>query len=196
MIKRIQALLLIIAASLAMPVLADNHATQPGVRAEAAVIEARVLAINYETREASLELPYGHVVSLIADPSIENLSEIKVGDLIIATYFSSLAGEVREPTEEELAEPFLILADEMTGGADGMPGRGGAMLIRAVCTIEGMNRITGRAMIKDSRGQLHVIEDVPAERFEGVTLGQTVIMTYTQAVAVALEKQLIASEIE
>ena len=174
---------------------ADGHESKGG-RAEALIIEARVLALDYETREASLELPMGYVMSIVVDPAVERLSEIKVGDVILATYFASIAGEVREPTEQEKMQPFLMITDELTATAAGLPGRAEAVIIRAVCTIEGMNRITGRAMVKDSRGSLHVIEDIPAERFEGVTLGSTVVITYTQAVAIGIEKRVTETEAE
>lgn len=192
MIRHIFSTLILLA--LCHNTLADSHEQPVNVRAQATIIEAKVLSINYETREASLELPFGNVVSLVVDPAVKRLDEIKQGDLIVLTYFASIAGELREPTEEEKAAPFVMLTDEVIADSDSLPGRAGGILVRAVCTIEGMNRITGRVMIKDSRGLLHVIEDVPAERFEGVTLGSTVIITYTQALAIALEKRAVGSE--
>ena len=169
----------------------SHEAGTVDVRTEITVIEAIVLEIDYETREASLELPFGFVVTLTAGPEVKRLEEIKVGDRILATYLASLAGELREPTEEEKKNPWVVMAGEITADGDAMPGRAGAVSIRAVCTIEGMNRVTGQAMIRDSRGRYHIIEDVPVERFEGLTLGTTVIMTYTQAVAISLEKPVL-----
>ena len=66
---------------------------------------------------------------------------------------------------------------------------GGARIIRAVCTIEGLNRELGLVTIKDSRGKLHVISDVEPEKMEGVTLGQTIVMVYAQAMALSLERK-------
>ncbi len=174
---------------------ANHHeAGSVNIRAEMTIIEAEVLAIDYETREASLELPFGQIVSLTVSPEVKRLEEIKVGDRIMATYLASLAGELREPTEEEKKNPWVVIEDELVAGADERPGRVAAISIRAVCTIEGMNRVTGQAMIKDSHGRYHVIENVPAERFEGLTLGTTVIVTYTQAVAIALEKHEVIED--
>ena len=96
--------------------------------------------------------------------------------------------EIREPTAEEKAQPFVILEGEAVAALDMPPGRAGMRVIRAVCTIEGMNRVTGQAMIKDPMGRYHVIDNVPAARFENITLGTTVIVTYSEAVALALEK--------
>ena len=169
---------------------ADHHeSAKSNVRSEVTIIEAEVLTIDHESREISLALPFGYIVMLTAGPEVTRLNEIGVGDRILATYMASLAGEVREPTEEEKKQPWVVITDEVTADRESMPGRAAGVMIRAVCTIEGMNRVTGRAMIKDSMGRYHVIEDIPAERFEGVTLGSTVIITYSQAVAIALEKR-------
>jgi hypothetical protein len=50
-----------------------------------------------------------------------------------------------------------------------------------------MNRILGTVVIKDPRGMVHVIEDVEPEKMAGVTLGQTIVMVYTEALALSLE---------
>ena len=55
------------------------------------------------------------------------------------------------------------------------PAIGGARMIRAVCTIEGMDRELGTVTIKDSRGKLHLIGGVEPEKMDGVTLGQTIV---------------------
>jgi hypothetical protein len=80
----------------------------------------------------------------------------------------------------------MVIEDAGMSEEDGTTSVGGARLIRAVCTIEGLNRILGTATIKDSRGDLHVIRDIEPEKMEGVTLGQTVVVVYTEALAMSL----------
>jgi len=60
--------------------------------------------------------------------------------------------------------------------------------VRAVCTIEGMNRLRGTVTIQDSRGDTHVVSSIPAERIESLRIGQPVVVTFTQALAVGIEK--------
>ena len=67
-------------------------------------------------------------------------------------------------------------------------------MIQAVCTVEGMNRVLGTVTIMDPRGKLHVIGDVEPEKMEGVLLGDTIIMVYTEAVAITLEKAVVAAQ--
>jgi hypothetical protein len=180
--------------------IADSHSNKPemgvamardseeGVRAAAVRVSAVIAAIDLENRELTLETPLGDFVTVTADAAIQRLDEFQVGDAIVATYMTSLAGEVREPTEEELEEPWLELDGEMIAGMDMPPGIAGARVIRAVCTIEGMNRVTGTAMIRDPRGKFHVIGDIPPEKFEGRMLGETIVMVYSEAIALTLER--------
>ena len=43
-------------------------------------------------------------------------------------------------------------------------------------------------MIKDSRGKMHTVGGIPAAKFEGVSLGETVVVVYTEALAIAMQK--------
>ena len=158
-------------------------------RAMAIEIDAEVLAIDHETREMVLALPTGEQVTTVVDEAVERLHEIEAGDLLVVTYLSALAADLREPTEEELANPWVEGADAGVNSGEDAPGAAVVMAVRAVCTIEGMNRLTGTVTIMDPRGKAHVIGDVSAERIESLRVGQSVVMTFTQAVAIGIEKR-------
>ena len=70
-----------------------------------------------------------------------DLSKIAPGDTIIADYVAAIEAEVRTTTMEEEANPWVMLG-EMGRAAhdDSMTAASTARLIRAVCTIETMNR--------------------------------------------------------
>jgi len=179
-----------LAISLLLPFVAiaeEAEAPAGGGRAALVSVEAVVTDIDLETRQVSLQGPMGNTVTLTATEEVVKLEDVSVGDMLMATYMSSLEGELREPTEEELAEPWVVLEDSGVLMDAEQPTAGGARLIRAVCTIEGMNRLLGTVTILDPRGKAHVIADVEPEKMAGVTLGQTIVMIYTEAVAVTLE---------
>lgn len=175
--------------ALAMPLLAQAEETAPvgGARAMAITIEARVTAIDPETRQVSLTGPDGNTVTVTARDQVVKLEDISVGDTLRATYLAALEGELREPTEEELAEPWVVLTDGDKGVVEGVPMAGVARRIRAVCTIEGMNRLLGTVTILDPNDRVHVIADVEPSKMEGVTLGQTLVVVYQEALALSLE---------
>jgi hypothetical protein len=50
-----------------------------------------------------------------------------------------------------------------------------------------MNRLLGTVTILDPNGRAHVIADVEPQKMTGVTLGQTIVMVYQEALALTLE---------
>ena len=50
-----------------------------------------------------------------------------------------------------------------------------------------MNRLLGTVTVLDSRGAAHVITDVEPEKMSNVTLGQSIVLVYTEALAISLE---------
>jgi len=177
-------------ALVASPVFAEDAApAEETARVMGVSMEAEVTAIDYKTREVSLRGPQGNIVTLVAGDDIERLEDIAVGDTIVTTYIAALEGELRKPTEEELANPWVEVAGAGTAPADTAPGAITGRQVRAVCTLEGMNRLLGTITVKDPRGKYHVIADVEPEKMEGVVLGATLVLVYTEAVAITLEKK-------
>lgn len=170
------------------------ESTQSGARAMALELDAVVTAIDLDTREVTLQGPSGETVTVTAQEKVVKLEDVSVGDRLLVTYFAALEGELREPTKEELAEPWLVLEEENVSDDPANPGVADARIIRAVVTIEGMNREFGTVTVKDSRGKIHMIGDVEAEKMDGVTLGQTLVLVYTEAVAMSLEKKEAAAQ--
>ena len=159
-----------------------------GTRAVLATIEAEIAAIDLETKEVTLVGPEGRHVTVVAQEKVVKLSDLAVGDRVAAEYLASLHGEVREPTEEEMANPWVVLEDAVIDENPAHPAVGAARQIRAVCTIEAMDPAAGFVMIKDSRGKMHTVGGVPAEKFEGVELGEMMVVVYTEALAIGLQK--------
>jgi hypothetical protein len=189
-----QVLALLIAVTLGSWQLAAHAKKEQGARVAAVSVEAEIVAINQETREVSLRTPMGEVITLTAGDQVKRLNELEQGDRVVTTYIASVEGDLRKPTEEELAEPWVELDDAAVASMAEQPGAGVGRMIQAVCTIEGMNRVLGTVTILDPKGNLHLIGDVEPEDMEGVTLGDTIIITYTEAVAITLEKKAKAAE--
>src|SRR3974390_2562934 len=93
---------------------ADEHASHGGPlgRQEAVLmsITATVTDIDYTNREVTLKGPLGNEVTFVADQRIKRFNEFKVGDLVEADYYVSVAGELRKPTAEEEAHPITVLS--------------------------------------------------------------------------------------
>ena len=102
--------------------------------------------------------------------------------------------QVHPPGKEQLRTPTYeartyFVACKLAGLLRRCGRRRAKRMIRAVCTIEGMNRVLGTVTVEDTRGNLHLITDVEPEKMEGVTLGQTLVIVYAEAVALSLEQK-------
>lgn len=159
-----------------------------GARAVVAEVEGEVIAVDLNTREVVVRGPAGNFVTLTAREDGVDLSKIAVGDTIIADYIASVEAEVRAPTEEEAANPWVVMGEMgNTTGDSELTAAGAARLVRAVCTIEAMDRM-GNVVIKDARGRMHTVGGVELEKLDNVRLGDTVVVVFTEALVLSLKE--------
>lgn len=183
-------LLALVALSLPMFSQAAHHETaETKGRAVVIEVEAEVTAVDLKTREVTLRGPDGVETTLHAPEKVIKLEDVSVGDHVLGTFFAALEGEVRTPTAEELAEPWVEVEGKSLSADAAHPGVESARVIRAVVTIEELNAEAGTVVIKDSRGKMHMIGDVEPEKMASVKVGQTAVVVFTQAMALTLEKK-------
>lgn len=188
-------LLALVALTLPMFSQAAHHETaETKGRAVAVEMEAEVTAIDLKTREVTLRGPDGVETTFHAPEKLVKLEDVSVGDRVVGTFFAALEGEIRTPTAEELAEPWVEMQGKSVSADAAAPGVEGARVIRAVVTIEELNAEAGTVVIKDSRGKVHMIGDVEPEKMVGVKVGQTAVVVFTEAMALTLEKKAQAAQ--
>ena len=174
--------------SVAAEVSGDDVVWASGGRALVAEVEGEVIAVDLETREVVVRGPAGNFVTLSAREDGVDLSKIVPGDTIVADYVASIEAEVRAPTAEEEANPWGVLGEMgRTANDDSMTAAGAARLIRAVCTIEAMDR-NGNVMIQDARGRMHTVGGVETDKLDNVRLGDTVVVVFTEALVLSLKE--------
>jgi hypothetical protein len=152
-------------------------------------VTAKVQAIDLDKREITLKGPEGKVVTLTVDKSVKRLDEVKVGDDVQADYYVALAAEVREPTAEEKATPLTVLESKAKAPPGTDPAAGGLRVIKAVTTVEGLDRPTQSLTVKGPRGNYATVRVKDPSKLEKLRLGDTIIVTYAEALAVSLEKR-------
>ena len=157
-------------------------------------ITATIEALDQDTRVATLKGPLGNLVTFTVDPRVERLKEFSVGDAVTADYFVSVAYELREPTAEERAEPLVILDAAGKASTETAPAAGVVSQIRAVCTIEGLDRPTETVTLKGPRGRYATVRAAEPANLPHLRIGQSVVVTYTEALAVSLEKVEVAAK--
>ena len=152
-------------------------------------IVAKVEAINMATREVTVKGPQGNSVTFTVDKRVSRLNEIAVGDDIVADYYVSLAAELRAPTAAEKAAPVVVLTETAKAPADTQPAAGALRIIRAVVTVEGLDRPTKSLTIAGPNGNMATVQVEDVAALSKLRLGDTLIVTYTEALAVSLEKR-------
>jgi hypothetical protein len=150
--------------------------------------EGKVTAINKDTREITLKGADGDLFTITASDAVERFDEISVGDLVTFDYYTSMKAEFRAPTAEELEEPLVVLVDGVKAPEGMDPGAIIGAQVKAVVTIEILNRPSMIATVKGPRGNYTSIPMEDEELMTQLHIGQVVILTYTEAVAVTLEK--------
>jgi len=160
----------------------------PREKSEQVTMQGTVSAINKETREITLMSKEGGLVTLTAGEEIERFDEIAVDDVLQFDYYTYIKAEFREPTAEELAEPLQMMAE---GGKapEGMdPAAVIGAIAKAVVTIEVINRPNMVVTVKGPNGNYVSIPVEDENLITELKIGEVLILTYAEAMAVSLEK--------
>jgi hypothetical protein len=150
--------------------------------------QGKITNINKETREITLMGPKGELETITVSNTVKRFDEITVGDIVTFDYYTYMKAEFREPTAEEINEPLVVLVE---GGKapEGMdPAAIVGAEVKAVVTIEIINRPAMIATVKGPRGNYTSIPMEDEALITQLHIGQVVIITYMEAMAVSLEK--------
>lgn len=180
----------LIALSQNITMAAEESETKPLTRheSELTTITARVESVDPEKREVTLKGPEGNKVTITAGKSVKRFNEVKPGDVVQATYYQSVAAELREPTAEEKANPLTVESGEGRASESAAPAGGVARRVKAVVTIESIDRSAQTITVKGPRGNTVTAKVEHPENLEKMQVGNNIVITYTEALALSLEK--------
>ena len=147
---------------------------------------ARVKAIDLPTRHVTLERADGSEVTLYADDNVRNLPQVKVGDEVTVSYYESIAFEVKKPGT---TTPGATVAEEAGRAKLGeKPAGAGARVTTIVATITGIDKAAGTVTLQGPTGRATTVKARDPRNLERVTVGDLVEITYTEALAVSVDK--------
>jgi hypothetical protein len=150
------------------------------------VVTAVVEAINHETRDVTLRGPEGKSVSFVASEEARNLDQVQVGDTVIAEYKQDLSIEV---LAGDGAEPGVGGLSAMTRTAEGeMPGLAGVNSTVVTASVEEINLEANTFKLKGPNGQINEYVAQDPENLRKAAVGDLVVITYTEAVAITVQK--------
>ena len=143
--------------------------------------------IDYPFREMTLKDSQGNYETFYVDTKVQRFDEAKVGDKVSMDYYLGVDAEVRNPTPEEEQNPLVVLKTASREGPDAPPAAYDMRRIRAVVTIVNLDRSAQTVTVKGPRGKHFVARVIDPSRLEKVRVGQTILMTFTEATVVSLK---------
>jgi len=161
----------------------------PIARGSAASIQAvlSVEAIDHEKRHITLKGPQGNVAEFEVGPQATRFDEIKVGDKLHVKYDIAVVGELREPTAEEKSTPLVDVTSDPQRLASTSPAAAIGRVVRAVTTIDAVDKSAQTFTVKDPvEGSVAVHVEDPTV-LEHLSVGQTIIVTFAESLALAVE---------
>ena len=159
------------------------------VAAEAVVdtveVSATVAEIDHATREVVLMTEDGEEYYLVVDDAVENLAQVQQGDVVIATYTEALAYEVIPGGQETGLETTVAAAGAELGEMPaGVVGRKTTLVV----TITAIDTEAPSVTFTGPAGNSRTIRVMYPEKLEGVNVGDAVVITYAEALAMSVEK--------
>ena len=162
-------------------------ASEPGRAAivAAAELSAQVVSIEKKTRTLSLKGPKGNVQDVVVSNEVKNFNKIKVGDLVVVRYMQSLALEL-QPVKTGASG---ISVSEGAGKAEPgkRPAAGAVREIQAIAKVTAIDQNAKTISLTGPRGNTVTLDVQNPEHFKVVKMGDEVLVTYTEAVAVSVE---------
>ncbi len=160
------------------------RASQQGEQTSTPVsITASVEAIDVANRVVTLKGPKGNLVDVAVDPSNKGFDTLKVGDQVKATYYESLAVRVRKPGDPA---PTAGVTDSVTPSTDAS-GKKIARQMTTTVTIMAIDPSVPSVTVKGPKDNVLSFRVQDPKRLEGIKVGDTVDVTYTQAILVSVE---------
>ena len=149
-------------------------------------VTATVEAIDLATRMVTLKGPKGNTFTFKAGEEVRNLPQVKVGDQVVAKYYESIAIEVKKPGE---ATPGVTKEEVVKRAKPGeMPAGVVASQVTITATVDAIDMKKPSVTLKGPEGNTKEIKVKDPKKLKNVKVGDKVVITYTEALALSVEK--------
>lgn len=148
-------------------------------------VKAKVTNINYETREVTILGPDGKFENFVAGDDVKNLNQIKKGDFIVAEYSEALVYEVNKGGSAVGATETI---QAQTARPGDKPGASAERKVSSSVIITAIDKKEPSVTFKNAEGELSKYKVKHPEKLEGVKVGDKVDLTYTEALAIRVDK--------
>ena len=145
-------------------------------------LSATIDAIDKSTRMITLKGPQGNLATVYADSSVKRFDQLKVGDVVKATYYESIAVNVRQP-----GAPAPPSSDGGVSLNPSRPGATGSVQETVTVTVISVDRPNRAVTLKRQDGSIVSMRVENQQYLDMAKPGATVDITYTKALLIAVE---------
>jgi len=177
-----------VATSMSLGSLASAETAKPAapasgiVAAQSVELTATVVEIDHQTRTVTLKAADGRTETFVVGEAAKNLDQVQKGDVVVVTYAEALAYEVKTGGT----------TSSTTVGATAKPGENPAGIIaretKVTVTITAIDENAPTITFKGPAGNTRTIKVKHPEKLKTVKVGDQVELTYTEALALTIEK--------
>ncbi|MDZ7596853.1 MAG: hypothetical protein U5J82_00785 [Desulfobacterales bacterium] len=145
---------------------------------------ATVESVDLATRMVTLKGPEGKLVEFKVGEEVKNLPQVKVGDQVVTTYYESIAAQILKPG----TDPGVAAQQAVAAAKPGeKPAGAAAQQVTVTATIEAIDENGHYVTLKGPKGKSTAVKVRDPKNLEGVQVGDTVMITYTEALAISVE---------
>jgi Cu/Ag efflux protein CusF len=143
-----------------------------------------VAAVDKDKQMVTLKGPKRTLTLKVRDP--QKLEAIKVGDPVVATYYESVAFEVKKAGT---ATPGATAKEAVATSKPGeTPAGAVGQQITVTATITGIDKKAQTVTIKGPEGHTETVKARDPKNLDKIKVGDLVEITYTQALVISLDK--------
>jgi NAD(P)H-flavin reductase len=154
-------------------------------RSEVVSARATIEAIDQENRVVTLKGPQGNMFDVKVGEDVRNFSQLKPGDTVNVRYRQSILVQMAKPGEKPMAS---VSRGAVRAEPGAKPGGAVAEEINITATIVNIDKRKAELTLKGPKGNMVTFKGVNPSNLESLKVGDQLDITYTQAMAVSVEK--------
>jgi hypothetical protein len=170
------------------PAASSAVSERPGQVIEESIetVAARVVKVDQKSRVVTLRNSLGEEFDVHVSDEVRNLPQVKKGDDVVISYYESVAITLRKPGE---ATPGVSMVDTAGRAKPGeRPGAAAGSQTTVTATVVGLNKKKGTVTLKGAKGKVVTVTAREPRRLDPVKVGDLIEVTYTEAIAISVEK--------
>jgi Cu/Ag efflux protein CusF len=143
--------------------------------------------VDTENHKVTIKDTDGKLYILTVSPRI-NIDELNKGDRVSATFFHSVALDVREPTDEDRKNPLQIEEGMIPPPPNAPPEVTAVRQIKALVKVVERDPSNQTVVVSGPEGRSVAIQIPDKEMFDTLKMGKEAVIMYTEAIAVKIDK--------